>query len=116
MIKTVAASLITFNLLIFLSLNYLGHNNMALSFFFVSTLLLLNFIGLVLMWRAILIYRKTNLVVLSALIKYPLLGLSIFWAGRQPWINAIGIVIGICAFLIIIVVSVLIHLRFKKSN
>lgn len=113
MIKISAIILLVVNTLLFFGLKFYWGDQLALSFLFSSALLLVNYVVLAMMWRAVLIYKKTALVTLVALIKYPLIGFSIFWAGQQSWLDTRGIVIGICAFLIIIVVSVL---TFKSKK
>lgn len=115
MIKNLALSLLIVDMIVFSVLSFFFDDSLSKSFLFSSLLLLINLVGLALMWKVVLIYKKSALVTLVALIKYPLIGLSIYWAGRQSWINANGVVIGICSFLIIIVVTVLINLKIKKA-
>jgi len=114
MIKKSAMSLFLANGLIFVGLFMYFGAPMAISFLFSSTLLLINFVVLATMWKYIIVHQKAGLVALVALIKYPLIGISIYWAGKQPWMNSIGISIGICAFLIIIVLSLLINKDSKN--
>jgi hypothetical protein len=109
MIKKSAMSLFLANGLIFIGLFVFFGAPMAISFLFSSTLLLINYVVLAMMWKYIIVYQKAGLAALVALIKYPLIGISIFWASKQSWMNSIGISIGICAFLIIIVLSLLIN-------
>lgn len=109
MIKKSAIALFLANGLIFLILGLSFNSGMAISFLFCSTLLLINYVVLAVMWRYIILRQKAGLAALVALIKYPIMGISIYWAGRQPWMNSIGITIGICAFLIIIVLTLLIN-------
>lgn len=114
MIKKSALALFLANGLIFIGLFvYLGAP-IAISFLFSSTLLLINYVVLAMMWKYIIVYQKAGLAALVALIKYPLIGISIYWAGKQPWMNSIGISIGICAFLIIIVLTLLINKDSKN--
>jgi hypothetical protein len=114
MIKKSAISLFLANGFIFIGLFMYFGAPMAISFLFSSTLLLINFVVLATMWKYVIVYQKSSLVALVALIKYPLMGISIYWAGKQPWMNSIGISIGICAFLIIIVLSLLINKDSKN--
>ncbi len=109
MIKKSAITMFLANAIIFFILGVYFNSSMAISFLFSSMLLLANYVGLALMWKFIILRQKAGLAGLIALIKYPIIGLSIYWAGRQPWMNPIGITIGICAFLIIIVLSLLIY-------
>jgi hypothetical protein len=115
MIKRSAISMFLGNVIIFLVLYIYFDQGMAISFLFSSMLLLINYVGLAVMWKYIILREKAGLAALVALIKYPIIGLSIFWAGRQPWMNSIGIAIGICAFLIIIVLNLLINKDSKNS-
>ncbi len=109
MIKKSAISMFLTSGIIFLILGIYFSSGMAISFLFSSMLLLINYVVLAVMWKYIILRQKTGLAALVALIKYPIIGLSIYWAGQQPWMNSIGITIGICAFLIIIVLSLLIY-------
>ncbi|MBC7458443.1 MAG: hypothetical protein H7235_09205 [Bdellovibrionaceae bacterium] len=109
MIKKSAITMFLANGLIFIVLGMYFNSGMAISFLFSSTLLLINYVVLAVMWKYIILRQQAGLAALVALIKYPLIGISIYWAGRQAWMNSIGITIGICAFLIIIVLSSLIH-------
>lgn len=108
MIKKSAISLFMANGLIFMALFIYFGPPMAISFLFSATLLLINFVVLAVMWKYIMKTGKAGVPALVALIKYPLIGVSIFWAAKQPWMNSIGIAIGICAFLLIIVLTLLI--------
>ncbi|MBC7752777.1 MAG: hypothetical protein H7Z71_00970 [Moraxellaceae bacterium] len=114
MIKKSAIMMSLANGIIFIILGFYFNSPMAISFLFSSMLLLINYVGLAIMWKIIITQRKAGLAALVALVKYPLIGISIFWAGRQPWMNSIGITIGICAFLINIVLTLLI-LRDRKN-
>ena len=100
--------------IIFAVLFFKLNSAVAISFLFSSMLLLINYIGLAVMWKRIISRQNAGLAALVALIKYPIIGLSLFWAGRQPWMNSIGITIGICAFLINIVLTLLI-LKDRKN-
>lgn len=102
------------NGIIFAVLAFYFNSAVAISFLFSSMLLLINYVGLAIMWKIIISSQKAGLAALVALIKYPIIGFSIFWAGRQPWMNSIGITIGICAFLINIVLTLLI-LKDRKN-
>lgn len=108
MIKKSALLMLTISGIIYFILYKLMSTSIALSFLFSSMLLLANYVILAVMWKYIIQQQKAGLAALVALIKYPLMGIFIFWAGRQPWMNSIGIAIGICAFLIIIVLTLLI--------
>lgn len=107
MIKKIALVLLIFNLFLYGFLKIKMHENIATSFLFCSSMLWINLIGLAVISKIVISFHKTSLAVLITLLKYPLIGISIFWASKQTWINSIGIVIGICAFLIIIVLTVL---------
>ncbi len=108
MIKKSAISLFAANGVIFVVLGIYFNSAMAISFLFSSMLLLINYVVLAIMWKHIILRQKAGLAALVALIKYPIIGISIYWAGKQPWMNSIGITIGICAFLFIIVLTLLI--------
>ena len=114
MIKKSALGMFLANGIIFIILGFYFNSSMAISFLFSSTLLLVNYVGLAIMWKIIISQKRSGLAALVALIKYPVIGISIFWAGRQPWMNSIGITIGICAFLINIVLTLLILKDSKK--
>jgi hypothetical protein len=109
MIKKSSISLFLANGIIFVALGMYFNSAMAISFLFSSSLLLINYVVLAVMWKYIILRQQAGLAALVALIKYPIMGISIYWAGRQSWMNSIGITIGICAFLIIIVLTLLIH-------
>ena len=115
MIKKMAITLLLVSLGVFSILYFLEQPNVAWSSLFSSGLLLVNFIGLSFMWKFIVIQRSAGGGILLALLKYPIIGIAIFLASRQPWMNALGVVIGICEFLIIIVLSVLFKTKTLKD-
>lgn len=116
MIKKSAVALLIVTLLAYAFLQIvLQEAEVAYSYLFVSMLLLINYLGLSMMWRHVFVRRKSGAVTVFALLKYPLIATAIFWAGRQTWINTLGVLIGICSFLVIIVVTLLIKNSSKKT-
>lgn len=109
MIKKVAIVLLAANFILYFILKFKVDSNVAASFLFCAFLLWINFVGLAVIWKLVISFHQTGLAVLMTVIKYPLIGISIFWASKQAWINSLGIVIGICAFLLIIVTTVLLN-------
>ena len=114
MIKKSAISLLIASGIIFFILKTYFSLPMAISFLFSSMLLLFNYVVLAVMWNYIITRHQVGLAALVALIKYPLIGIAIYLAGQQPWMNYIGIAIGICAFLIVIVLTLLINKDRRK--
>ena len=110
-----AISLFLVNGIIFMILGMHFNPSVAISFLFCASLLTVNFVGLALMWWYTISYQKAGLPTLIAIIKYPLIGFSIYWAGKKPWINEVGIIIGVCSFPIIIVVTLLIITIRKRK-
>lgn len=115
MIKNSATAFLIVTLLVYAVLQMVfQETDVAYSFLFISVLLLVNYMGLSIMWKHVLVSKKTGAAPVFALLKYPLIAVAIFWAGRQPWINYWGIAIGICSFLIIIVITLLIKNSSNK--
>jgi hypothetical protein len=109
MIKKLAVFMFIIDIFIYVFLKLKMNSDVAFSFLFCAGILWINLVGLALIWKFVISFHLTGLAVLFTFIKYPLIGFSIFWASKQQWINSLGIVIGICAFLIIIVLSVLLN-------
>lgn len=105
MIKNIAFFGILFSLLVSFILSF--HSlSMAYSALFSSFLLIANMVGLSFIWGYLVFYQSVKKALFIGLIKYPLLIFSIFWASKKSWMNSVGITIGICEFIIIIVLTV----------
>jgi hypothetical protein len=116
MIKKLAIAQLIFFIIIYVILTINYTDAMATSFAFSSGLLWLNLLGLAFLWKIVTAFHKPGLATFIGLIKYPIIGLSIFWAAKQPWINPLGITIGVCAFLISIVLTVLLNRIGEKPK
>lgn len=107
MIKKFAIISFTLTILTYTLLSQFLNTNVANSFLFVITLLCLNVFLISLTWIIKLNNVHKVFALLITLLKYPAFVFSIIFVSQQKWINSMGIVIGICEFLIIIVVTVL---------
>lgn len=93
-------------------------SNIVYSASFIFILLLVNTVLVFFSWKFIIKLQKPGIATFLGLIKYPIIGLSIYWASLQKWVNPIGVVIGVCAFIISIVVTVILkkHIRINTKN
>ncbi len=83
-------------------------NIILASAIFSFLLMSLNTLLLYFVWKLNLKFKQRFLSSILGFIKFPVILISIYWAYNQKWFNSVGATIGICAFLIIIVSTVLI--------
>lgn len=114
MIKNSAICGTIFSILVSIGISFVNIN-VAYSALFSSLLLIINMVGLAFIWKYVSGYNSPKMGVFIGIMKYPLMGFAIFWASKQSWVNSIGIAIGVCEFLIIIVLTVLLK-NAKKNN
>jgi hypothetical protein len=74
-------------------------------------LLILNMLGIWLIWRVIFQKKSVALGLAVIILKYPLLGYLVIQMSRQPWFSSIGVLIGFMSF----VVSIVLVALLKKN-
>jgi hypothetical protein len=111
MAKKLALIASTAVVVFYVLIQHLLGSKTADSFLFAYLLLILNTLMLSLTWILNLNRYHKLISVLVTFLKYPIILLSIIWASKQKWMDPMGIVIGVCAFIIIIVTTVLIRKR-----
>ena len=87
---------------------------MALTGFVTHLLLILNMLGIWLIWSVVFEKKSIALGVVIIILKYPLLGYIVVQMSRQNWFSSIGVLIGFLSFVVSIVLAAL--LRRKLDN
>lgn len=87
---------------------------MALTGFAVHVMLILNMLGIWLIWSVVFEKKSVALGVVIIILKYPLLGYIVVQMSRQTWFNSIGVLIGFSSFVLSIVLAALV--RHKLEN
>lgn len=97
-----------------LSWLFLGYN-LAITAFIGHFLLVVNLLGMYLIWSVLVKKKSIALGVGLILFKYPILGYVVVKLAKQNWFNSFGVFLGFFTFLLsIVLVTVLKH--FKKLN
>lgn len=89
-------------------------SEMAFTGFAAHLLLIVNMLGIWLIWRVVFDKKSVALGVVIIILKYPLLGYIVVQMSRQIWFSSIGVLIGFSSFVLSIVLATL--LRNKLEN
>lgn len=114
MIKKIAALSVAIAIIGALLTKFLGSNQMSLSALVVHLLLILNLVGLWVMWRMVFQKKSIALGVVVIILKYPLLGYLVLQISRQSWFDSVGVIIGLSLFVVSIVCATLFKPEFKN--
>ena len=82
---------------------------MAMTGFATHILLILNMLGIWLIWRVVFDKKSVALGVVIIILKYPLLGYIVVQMSRQPWFSSIGVLLGFTSFVFSIVLVTLLR-------
>lgn len=108
MIKKIATLSVVTALVCGLATWFFGSGQMAFSGVITHLLLILNMLGIWLIWRIVFEKKSIALGVVVIILKYPLLGYLVVQMSRQSWFNSIGVLIGFISFVLsIVLVTVL---------
>lgn len=106
MFKKITFISIALFIVLYLLIQGILNTSSANSFAFSYVLLIFNTLMISMTWVLNLSKINKLISVFITFCKYPIILFSIFWASQQKWIEPIGLAIGVCAFLIIIVITV----------
>lgn len=82
---------------------FFGKPAMASTAVVCHLLLILNLLGIWLIWRVVFEKKSVALGVVVIILKYPLLGYIVIQLSRQSWFDSIGLLIGFLSFVLSIV-------------
>lgn len=88
--------------------------DMAATGFATHLMLILNMLGIWLIWTVVFEKKSVALGVVIIILKYPLLGYIVVLMSRQTWFSSLGVLIGFSSFVLSIVLAAL--LRHKLDN
>ncbi|WP_409478644.1 hypothetical protein [Pseudobdellovibrio sp. HCB154] len=86
---------------------FFGKPTMAGTAVICHLLLILNLLGIWLIWRVVFEKKSVALGVVVIILKYPLLGYIVIQMSRQSWFDSIGLLIGFLSFVFSIVLVAL---------
>lgn len=109
MIKKIAINSLIFGGLSSGLLWFIGSVNTAISSFSILVLLLINLLLVALTWKIALFGQSKLLAGIMTLMKVPLIVLLIYALFKLNWLSPMGIVLGVCEFLLIIVSVVILN-------
>lgn len=89
-------------------------SDMAATGFATHVMLILNMLGIWLIWSVVFEKKSVALGVVIIILKYPLLGYIVVQMSRQTWFSSIGVLIGFSSFVLSIVLAALV--RHKLEN
>lgn len=86
----------------------------ALTGFFAHLLLILNTLGIWLIWSVVFKKKSIALGVAIIILKYPLLGYIVVLMSHQTWFNSFGVLIGFLSFVVSIVLAALLRKKLES--
>ena len=94
---------------------FFGKPQMAGTAVICHLLLILNLLGIWLIWRVVFEKKSVALGVAVIILKYPLLGYIVIQMSRQSWFDSIGLLIGFLSFVFSIVLVALYKQKLDKE-
>lgn len=79
-------------------------------------LLVVNMMGIWLIWRVVFDKKSVALGVAIIILKYPILGYVVILLSRQSWFNSFGIIIGFSSFVFSIVLATLLRKKLDSQK
>lgn len=110
MIKCSAIISLVFSILIALGLYFKFGPEMAFSCLFGGVIILLNLLGLWIVWKFIFSKKSIALAVLVIIFKYVILGLILWNLNQIQWMRPLGFILGLSSLMFGVVCAAL----FKK--
>jgi hypothetical protein len=107
MIKKIAATQFVLSLVTAIGLLIFMNEKVAISCAATSVLLIVNLIGLYLLWRVVFFKKSIALGLLIIIFKYPLIAFCLWQMSKQSWVQPIGILVAMLLFLISVVGGVM---------
>lgn len=116
MIKLVASLSSLFSLLLSVYFLLTADQEAALSCAIGGAVIVVNFLGIVYVWRLIFFKKSIALAVWVIIFKYVILGLILWSLSRYKWIQSIGLVYGLLCLLVAILISTIFKKMFSKRG
>lgn len=113
MIKKIAVLSVLTGILVGLIAWIFAKQEIALTAFVCHLLLVINMLGLWLIWRVVFEKKSVALGVAIIILKYPILGYIVVQVSRQNWFNSFGLVIGFSSFVFSIVLAALLRKKLE---
>ncbi|MES2802420.1 MAG: hypothetical protein V4654_08005 [Bdellovibrionota bacterium] len=88
---------------------------MGLTGFATHLMLILNMLGIWLIWSVVFEKKSIALGVVIIILKYPLLGYIVVQMSRQTWFSSIGVLIGFSSFVLSIVLAALLRHKLETK-
>lgn len=96
-------------LIVFVICKYTLGDKIAYTMFVTSFVLILNLLGLYLLWSLVIQKKSIALGVGIIILKYPLLGYIVYQMAQQKWFHSMGIFVGFVTFVFSIVLAALLR-------
>lgn len=90
-----------------------GKQEVALTAFVSHLLLVVNMLGIWLIWSVVFKKKSVALGVAIIILKYPILGYIVVQVSRQNWFNSFGLIIGFSSFVFSIVLAALLRKKLE---
>lgn len=95
---------------------YFSKPEVALTAFVCHLLLIVNLLGIWVIWRVVFEKKSVALGVVVIILKYPLLGYIVVQISRQDWFNSFGLIIGFSSFVFSIVLVALLRQKLDIKS
>lgn len=115
MIKTIALFLLGYTLLLSVVLFFTNDQESALSCLFGGLLMLVNLLGIYLLWHLVFSKKSIALAVFVIIFKYLILGVVLWKLANVSWMKPIGLILGLSTLVFAILSTTLIK-SFVKTN
>lgn len=116
MIKLVASLTTLFSLVLCLMFLLTTGPEMAISCALGAAIIIINFLGIVFLWRLIFFKKSIALAVWVIIFKYGILGLILWSLSHYQWMQPIGLAYGLMCWLVAIVTSIGLKKLFSKRG
>lgn len=114
MIKITAIYTFIFSILLAAVLYYVSSSEMAWSCLFGAAVMLLNLLGLWILWKFIFSKKSIALAVLVIIFKYLILGLILWNLNQIQWMRPIGFISGLSSLMFGVVCAALLKKRLPE--
>lgn len=115
MIKFTAIAVAIFTALFSIALYFYGGGEMAVSCLFGGTIMVVNLLGIYLLWHLVFAKKSIALAVFVIIFKYLILGAVLWNLASVAWIRPVGLVLGLSTLVLGILSTTLIKV-FVKTN
>lgn len=115
MIKKIASLSLLTAIIAGLATWFFATGPMAFTAVLCHLLLIVNLLGIWVIWRVVFEKKSVALGVVVIILKYPLLGYIVIQMSRQSWFNSIGVLIGFLSFVVSIVLGALLKQSLDKK-